>query len=906
MRAYFGELPIMKCKPAIALTISFVTLLGQNGRSYVQSSDRSVGQPAPAAVTTLGSDWTMTVEETASVIIKHKGAPIVRMSYLFWGAKFVWAGIRMRFEPQPRGGYRIVGDSPGLKLNVSGTVDSTAPNSVVMDYQFDASQTISEAIGGCVQWALSLDSPSFTGRLPDPVLREDKTGWDWPVAGDRSIRVQADNPLPDVYFEKGQKSAIRTFFYAGRVPAGRRRARLTITLPEGGRREPSATERYGEPDTHNWYRNALTWDAAPVDLRFLNRADRPAGRHGFVKADGDRLVFEDGTPAKFWGGNLAAYALFRTPKQNVAPQAKRMAQLGYNLMRFIHHDADWVRPNIFDAAAKDTRHLNPAAFDALDWWIKCLKDEGIYVWLTINSGRKLRPGDPVSFGRDEIHRRNDAVQGFHYFNDELRKLIIEFQHNYLSHVNPYTRLAYKDDPAVMGVMLTNEDNLTFHFGNLFLPDKNTPEHNALFTREYKAFARRYGLPEARVFQTWLPGPSKLFLNEFEHQFNVAMMSDLRALGARALVATTSFFGDIALFSLPALSTGDVIDVHSYGNSEAMSTVPRHEANYLSWITAAHVDSKPLTVSEWNVPYPAPDRFTSPLYMASISALQGWDALMLFNYSQSPLVAPQREETWSTFFDPGLSGVMPAAALAFRQGHVSPARNNFCLALGPAQFFDRSINPTTSATIRTLTEQSKLTIAIPAVKELPWLEPSQPRGATMITDPDHDFIPAGQSFVRSDTGELTRDWEHGIQTIDTERTQAVSGWIGGKLLKTRDASFQFRTGKAVIALSSVDGRPVASSRFILITAMARVVSSPGGRLPLLSEPVIGTISLRTTVDGLDLLALGRDGQVVGRAPPSRSDGALSVSIPAARGTHWFVLKTSQPAGDSATTKDPKSE
>ena len=43
-----------------------------------------------------------------------------------------------------------------------------------------------------------------------------------------------------------------------------------------------------------------------------------------------------------------------------------------------------------------------------------------------------------------------------------------------------------------------------------LPDNHYMVHNGLFTPGYKAFARRSGLAEDRVFQTWLPGPSKLY------------------------------------------------------------------------------------------------------------------------------------------------------------------------------------------------------------------------------------------------------------------------------------------------------------------------------------------------------------------------------------------------------------
>ena len=86
--------------------------------------------------------------------------------------------------------------------------------------------------------------------------------------------------------------------------------------PKRGRTSATAAEKYSKPDG-SWFRGALRWDAAPVDLSFLNAADRPAGHHGFVKADGDRFVFEDGKSARFWACNLSGPVLFGTPRENV-------------------------------------------------------------------------------------------------------------------------------------------------------------------------------------------------------------------------------------------------------------------------------------------------------------------------------------------------------------------------------------------------------------------------------------------------------------------------------------------------------------------------------------------------------------------------------------------------------------
>ena len=308
----------------------------------------------------------------------------------------------------------------------------------------------------------------------------------------------------------------------------------------------------------------------------------------------------------------------------------------------------------------------------------------------------------------------------------------------------------------------------------------------------------------------------------------------------------------------------------------------------------HSHGKPLTITEWNVEYPKNDRFTAPLYLASIAALQGWDAPMIYTYSQGPLEAPGTADTWSTFNDPALTGLMPAAALAYRQSHISPARKSYCLMLDPKQLFDRELSPKTSATIRTLTEQSKLTIGLPSVKELPWLKATSPANdAVVVTDPDRDFIPQGQSFVRSDTGELLRNWKYGIQTIDTPKTQAVSGYIDGKVLKTQDAIFLFSTKKAVVALTSIDNQPMSKSHFILITAMARAIAQ-NKQMPFLSEPVTGSITFRTKTTGLELPALNSDGRIVDREVPPRDDESLTIQLPAGRGTHWYVLKTSAPS------------
>jgi hypothetical protein len=74
--------------------------------------------------------------------------------------------------------------------------------------------------------------------------------------------------------------------------------------------------------------------------------------------------------------------------------------------------------------------------------------------------------------------------------------------------------------------------------------------------------------------------------------------------------------------------------------------------------------------------------------------------------------------------------------------------------------------------------------------------------------------------------------------------------------------------------------------------------PAGHLPFLTEPVVGTITLRTKTTGLELLALGPNGKVVTRTAPSNGQDALSIPLPSGRGTHWYVLKQRAPAATKA--------
>jgi hypothetical protein len=230
--------------------------------------------------------------------------------------------------------------------------------------------------------------------------------------------------------------------------------------------------------------------------------------------------------------------------------------------------------------------------------------------------------------------------------------------------------------------------------------------------------------------------------------------------------------------------------------------------------------------------------------------------MLYVYASMPLEAPTRLEIWSAWDDPAILAMMPAAALMFRRGDVAPARERYAIALDRATVFDRSSHAQNLATVRSLVERSEVRVVLPSLPELPWLRGTiVPEGAIVLDDADRDHLEGSAVAIVSDTGELRRDWAEGVHTVTTPRNVSASGLLGGRPVVLGEVSITLDTSAAAIALSSLDGRPIASSHDLLLTCVAQVAPSAGDLPPLRAEPVRGTIALRSSHAQLSWQPLG---------------------------------------------------
>lgn len=222
-----------------------------------------------------------------------------------------------------------------------------------------------------------------------------------------------------------------------------------------------------ENDKKCWFPFNMPWDDdSPNVTNMKHLLDAPAGKHGYLKVAADgHFYFENqpGVRARFNGVTITAGANF--PDRALAPGiAARMARFGINMVRVTFQD--YIPPfGLFKEPLSSTRELDPAQLDKLDWFLHQLKLRGIYVHLDFLSARPFLEGDGVANHLPTLGQKIGTL-----FDPTLVELQREFIEKLLTHVNPYTSLAYKDDPAIPLAILANE-NAIFLGWVAWMPDK---------------------------------------------------------------------------------------------------------------------------------------------------------------------------------------------------------------------------------------------------------------------------------------------------------------------------------------------------------------------------------------------------------------------------------------------------
>jgi hypothetical protein len=476
-------------------------------------------------------------------------------------------------------------------------------------------------------------------------------------------------------------------------------------------------------DTSDWVafdlQNVKTSDKAMLDLSFL--LDAPAGKHGFMKTTKDgHFIFEDGTPARFFGTNIHSNRGLYPTHEQAERVADTLARLGVNIIRF--HLTEGVT---IDPDCKTSDKLVPEKqLEKFDYFVKCLKDKGIYILIdsvTGLSARKLKPGDNVPGYKVYSSHRPWA-----YFSKRLKEMGKKYMDDFLTRKNKYTGNSLLEEPAVALMMLINEQTLFFDWKK----NKEDPAYyHELLTQMFnKWLMEKYGNKE-KLAKAWtkdgksvlgkdedpskgtvktptifeIQGPGKFsavrikdavaFYKKVQSDYHKEMIAHLRSLGCKIPVAASNI-----LYSPASLDTQRLTDYTSqnmYYNHNKRSVkgeninanLPFSAVNPLNAsliepvLAAGKIQNMPVTSTESDMMWPHEWRSGYFLSLASTSALQDWDAIFHYCYFGGWGYTWDKADNAKgvlqgtvEFNDPGTMGLFPMAALMFHRRDVAPAKN----------------------------------------------------------------------------------------------------------------------------------------------------------------------------------------------------------------------------------------
>ncbi len=699
----------------------------------------------------------------------------------------------------------------------------------------------------------------------------------------------------------------------------------------------------------DWFEFKPTKDEfGPSALDCSRFIEKPAGQHGFLHVEGERFVFEDGAPARFFGAQLA-----RAYEPETADYVcRRLVKQGINIVRY--HGTIGVT----DPDGNSVRDYSEERWDRLDFMIHRLGQEGVYVILDVDYYLRVRPGDNIP-GLPE----GGSTQFLTFFNEDVIRLKRRRMEDIFTHLNPYSEKRYCDDPVIALIEICNEDSL-FWYGVENLAEPFKGELEELFKDWLR---RKYG-DEAALRAAWeADGPSPLAENEglataqrmaimgigefqeqhlcehperavraqdqmrfflhLEEKYFTETRDHLREIGVKTPISGTNWQGGgfttrVHLWGQAKL---DYLDCHGYwdhpqgeGNLKwRLATCSFHNLPMVKAIItdpAEHQElgvgnlvlhkawervlGKPVTFTEWNTCLPNEHSLEGTGLMAVYGMLQGWEAPMQFGYF-SP--------DWSEKLGPGSFDMLanppqllqfPAVATMWYRHDVREGELVAEALYGLEDLFE----------------------PVADRKPLPWPaawvgkvgyrfvdEPREPVVADISGHWDEESLTA-----RSMTGELCWNARDGVVTIDTPRAQGAIGFLNlgarvlGSVVLTSSTPFG-----AVYVVSLEDDVPIQASGRLLVCAVgparntgmeyevtAEVSGRHGtplcrlkdeGRGPILLRAIVGELRIRSEhADQLVAWTLDVNGKRRQQVPLEVANGVATLRLQRAHETVYYEL------------------
>lgn len=568
-------------------------------------------------------------------------------------------------------------------------------------------------------------------------------------------------------------------------------------------------------------------------------SDAPAGKYGFLRAVDGKLAFEKrrSQPVRFYGINLVRGSAMMT-KEWSERLADRLVRTGYNLVRFQVYEDDIITDN-----PKVSTELDPEKVDRFGYFINCLKQRGIYITFDLYSGRRIRAGEIPEYPATPV-----PFMPLVFLYDSALNNWQTFARNIFNYKNPYTGLALKDDPILIGVSYMNEDDILA----IYRPVEN------LYRAEFAKWLKENNAKGDAIAND--PAGFNRFILYRYATTTAQMQKTFDEIGVKCLVSDQSVNNEILLTLLR--NKYQFADIHAYYDHPVvfdagnMSTLPSRCNNVSGLDNPAKMEApalifplrifgKPLVCTEWNFAMPNTFHAEGGALFGAYSALQDYDSIVRFCYSNGAQgVQEDTAGTGRTYFDLSMNPLMAMSEkmgiAMFLERHVAPSQLTFSFLISE-KYADRVskietypeavrllgfIGRTGSAVldrnmkftvpdheVAAFSMDKNVIARYPATYPLPpEADPVRTLLAAGKLDPALADANAGR--YRSSTGELEINRQNRTFRAVTPRSESFI-LDADKTLEGTIVSVRNHGTRAVVFVSAADGKTLPESRRIML-------------------------------------------------------------------------------------------
>jgi hypothetical protein len=212
-------------------------------------------------------------------------------------------------------------------------------------------------------------------------------------------------------------------------------------------------------------------------------ATSPANLSSILLSTPITQVTVDGVQFKRSGSRLKFFGVNICYSGNIPSNADAdwwddyLSFFGINAVR-IHHADNFYTNGLLDNDGT-TQNLNSTAMDKFDYLLSKLKTKGIYVNLNTNVSRPFTASEVIAEST-----KTNFYKGLTLFDSTLIGLEKDYISDVLNHVNAYTSIAYKNEPQIALMEMTNENSLSSCWTYRYLDPANDYANGSPFPAAY--------------------------------------------------------------------------------------------------------------------------------------------------------------------------------------------------------------------------------------------------------------------------------------------------------------------------------------------------------------------------------------------------------------------------------------